>query len=528
MDQYLIYLRKSRQDRDVELQTGVFDTLQRHRDTLLGLAEKRGYRIAGVFEEVVSGDTIAERPEMQKLLSAVESGAYAGVLVMEVARLARGNTRDQGTVAETFQYSRTRIITPDKIYDPSNESDEEYFEFGLFMSRREYKTINRRLQRGRIASLDEGKYIAGTPPYGYRKVKLAHQKGYTLEIIPEQAEVVRDIFRLYTVGDPSPDGTTEPIGSYGIANQLNAQNIPSPGGVKWSASSVRDILKNPTYAGFIRWSYRAERKQMVDGSVVVSHPVSAEHRLEKGLHEAIISELTWQAAKSARLSRSHAPVPGRKQISNPLAGILYCSVCGRSLVQLPQSSRSAPMLMCPTPKCATVGSRLDVVEDALLDSLGSWLKSYRVSEEAEPPDSACAIRDAERSITRARANLALLNKQKESLFDLLEQGIYAQDVFLERSHDLATRITEAEKRVRMLGGHLSALRQGELLRKRVAPPIRNVLAVYDSLRSPSQKNALLKSVLDCVVYSKTVGGSWRDSDLQLFLYPKVQPIEDGL
>ena len=37
---------------------------------------------------------------------------------------------------------------------------EEYFEFGLFMSRREYNTIKRRLQRGRLASVREGKYVA--------------------------------------------------------------------------------------------------------------------------------------------------------------------------------------------------------------------------------------------------------------------------------------------------------------------------------------------------------------------------------
>ena len=91
--------------------------------------------------------------------------------------------------------------------------------------------INRRLQRGRIASLNEGKYIAGTPPYGYRKVKIEHQKGYTLEINPEQARVVKEIFRLYTDGDPRPDGTLDPIGSYAIANQLNTQGIPSPGGM---------------------------------------------------------------------------------------------------------------------------------------------------------------------------------------------------------------------------------------------------------------------------------------------------------
>ena len=82
MEQYLVYLRKSRKDRDTEMQTGVFDTLQRHRDTLLNLANSRGYTISGIFEEVVSGDTIAERPEMQKLLAAVETGKYTGVLVM--------------------------------------------------------------------------------------------------------------------------------------------------------------------------------------------------------------------------------------------------------------------------------------------------------------------------------------------------------------------------------------------------------------------------------------------------------------
>jgi len=531
MDQYLVYLRKSRQDRDAELQTGVFDTLQRHRDTLMALAKQRGYMIAGVFEEVVSGDTIAERPEMQKLLSAVESGEYTGVLVMEVPRLARGNTRDQGTVAETFQYSGTKIVTPDKTYDPADESDEEYFEFGLFMSRREYKAINRRLQRGRMASLNEGKYIAGTAPYGYRKAKIQHQKGYTLEIDQEPAEVVREIFRLYTVGDPRPDGTVEPVGSYAIANQLNAQNIPSPGGVKWSASSVRDILKNPTYAGYVRWSYRPERKQMVDGSVVISHPVSKEHHMKKGLHDAIITEATWKAAKSAMMEHSHAPVPSRKQISNPLAGILYCAVCGRSLVQLPRGSHGESMVMCPTPKCSTVGSRRDVVEETLLESLRNWLKSYCVSADQKAlgqPDNSSEIKDTERSLAKARSSLAALTKQKGNLYDLLEQGVYTQDVFLERSRILAARITDAEKLVKTLGEHLAAQRQAELTKKSLVPQIQNVLDVYDSLETAAQKNALLKSVLDHVIYSKTVGGQWKESDLQLFIFPKATPFADEL
>ena len=112
------------------------------------------------------------RPEITKLLHEVENGIWDGVIVMEIERLARGATIDQGIVAQAFQLSGTKIITPLKTYDPENEFDEEYFEFGLFMSRREYKTINRRIQNGRKAAANEGRYIASVAPLGYRRIKL--------------------------------------------------------------------------------------------------------------------------------------------------------------------------------------------------------------------------------------------------------------------------------------------------------------------------------------------------------------------
>lgn len=525
MDKYLIYLRKSRKDRDAELATGNFDTLQRHRDALLALAKRQNYTITHIYEEVLSGDSISERPEMQKLLAAVETGEYAGVLVMEVPRLARGNTRDQGTVAETFQYSGTKIITPDKIYDPADEADEEYFEFGLFMSRREYKAINRRLQRGRMASLHEGKYVAGTAPYGYKRVRIPHQKGYTLEPVPEQAEVVQDIYRLYTVGEPSPDGTMVPVGSYGIANILNARNIPSPGGIKWTATAVRDILKNPTYVGYLRWSYRPAKKQMVDGELVVTTPINKDMILQQGIHAPIITEETWVAAKSAMASRSHAPVPSCRKITNPLAGVLRCSVCGRSLVQMPQGSHGAAMVMCPTAKCPTVGSLRTVTEAALLDALRLWLENYRVDAAAqaatEDHDAMMSVKAAERALSRTRKILGDLQQQKGRLFDLLEQGIYTNEVFLERSRVLAGRISEAEKQEAALRVNLTSLRQAELNRKSLAPRIRNVLDIYETLENPAEKNALLKTVLDHVVYEKSTGGRYKKSDMKLYLYPKI-------
>ena len=189
MENNCIYLRKSRADREAE-DRGEMETLARHEKLLLDLAKRQNLHIGAIYKEVVSGETISARPVMQQLLSEVERGLWDGVLVVEVERLARGDTIDQGVVSRAFQYSGTRIITPTKTYDPNNEFDEEYFEFGLFMSRREYKTIKRRLNAGRLASVKEGKYVGNKPPYGYRRVKLSKEKGFTLEPIPEQANVV--------------------------------------------------------------------------------------------------------------------------------------------------------------------------------------------------------------------------------------------------------------------------------------------------------------------------------------------------
>jgi len=91
-------------------------------------------KLAEYTEKLLAGETIAERAEMKKLINDVENKKWRGVLVMEVERLARGDTSDQGIIEAAFKYSGTKIITPVKTYEPNNEMDEEIFAFGLFAS----------------------------------------------------------------------------------------------------------------------------------------------------------------------------------------------------------------------------------------------------------------------------------------------------------------------------------------------------------------------------------------------------------
>ena len=93
MEQYCIYLRKSRADAEAEAR-GEGETLARHEHALLGLAKSQKLAIVKIYREIVSGDSIAARPQMQQMLQDVTDKKYTGVLVMEIERLARGDTID--------------------------------------------------------------------------------------------------------------------------------------------------------------------------------------------------------------------------------------------------------------------------------------------------------------------------------------------------------------------------------------------------------------------------------------------------
>ena len=156
-----IYLRKSRADEEA---VTVEDTLRRHKEILLAFAEKQpNMTIYAIYEDVVSGDSLYARPQMLKLLADAETEAFNSVLCMDIDRLGRGATSEQGIILETFKNHNIKIITPRKVYDLNNDLDEEYAEFESFMARRELKTIKRRLHNGTLKSISEGCYLVNAP-----------------------------------------------------------------------------------------------------------------------------------------------------------------------------------------------------------------------------------------------------------------------------------------------------------------------------------------------------------------------------
>lgn len=522
-----MYLRKSRVDLEAE-RHGAGDTLSRHKQALMAVAKAQGRNIVKIYQEVVSGETITARPEMQKLLHDVEAGMWDSVLVYEVERLARGDTLDQGMVARAFRLSGTKIVTPNKVYDPESEFDEEYFEFGLFMSRREYKTINRRQQAGRVASVNEGKYPANRPPYGYNRKKLDDQKGWTLEP-NENAHIVASIFQWYTSGLVLPDGSTQRLGVALIARRLNELGIPAPGGKDWTNPAVNYILRNEIYAGWIRWGYRKIKKRLQDGEIRISSPRCDDYVKSRGLHPPIVSQEVFDQAQTLLKRNPGRPGPRSYPPKNPLGGLVKCALCGRNMVRRPYNKSGRPdQLLCPYTSCPTVSSDISVVEDAILEALEQWYTSLLVNLNDGNCTPSAEIQSIRAALDDVNSQLEKVAQQTAKAYDLVEQGIYSTDVFLARSQDLSSRRSVLEERQLTLTKELSKYEKFDAERASLIPQLRHVLDVYRQTEDPVEKSDLLKSVLDHVTYSKTVRIRWTNqpgSALQLTLHPRLPNVE---
>lgn len=478
---YCMYLRKSRADAEAEAR-GEGETLARHQKALRELAEKRNLQIAKEYREIVSGESISARPQMQAMLADIRAGTYTGVLCMEIERLARGNTIDQGIVAQAFKESGTLIVTPMKTYHPDNEFDEEYFEFSLFMSRREYKTIRRRMQAGRLSAVKEGCFIAPDAPYGYRKIQ-PEPKIHTLEIVPEEAEAVRLIYDLYLSG----------TGARRIADELNRRGIPARKNPLWEVPSIRKILKNPVYAGFLQWHTKE------NGDVCY-----------QGLHPAIIGQEQFQKVQERRKRHPSAQVQSGKTLCNYYHNLLYCGSCGHQMGRRYLRNSGNEHLLCRYRQCRgkSVSSSVKAVDAVVMTALRLRLAEMKeITEYQKPPEK----HQAERCQKMLERELEKIIRQQKKLYDFLEQEIYTADMFQGRMQILHQKKQALEE-------ELSACRKEEARPERI--PEECIIRLQEVLeRFPQagaeEKNALLCSVIRRIDYEKI-----RKSDADLNL--KIQ------
>ena len=249
-EEIIMYLRKSRADDPL---LTVTEVLSKHEKILDEWAEKTlpsPIPTENRFKEVISGgDSIADRPEFQKVLKLIESPSYRAVLVLDVDRLGRPDTEEIGRLTKIFRYTNTLVITPMMIFDPTNDYQRDGFERELKRGQEELERTKMRLNRGRELSVKSGNYVASKPVYGYDKITImeGRRKCPTLAINEEQANVVRMIYDWYV---------NHNMGVQKIIDQLHELNITPPEISRWTDDTIRRMLENPVYIGMVKWNQK--------------------------------------------------------------------------------------------------------------------------------------------------------------------------------------------------------------------------------------------------------------------------------
>lgn len=402
-EEIIMYLRKSRADDPL---LSVEEVLSKHETLLDEWVEKNlsdSIPAENRFKEVVSGESIADRPEFQKLLKAIESPKIKAVLVVEISRLGRPDMEEIGKITKMFRYTDTLVITPMKTFDIKNEYDRDMFERELKRGNEYLEYTKKLLSRGRDLSVKSGNYVCSKPIYGYDKITImdGKRKCPTLAINEEQANIVRMVFHSYV---------NENIGTQVIANRLNDMGVKPPMKERWSADAIRNMLENPHYIGKVKWNERKAVLVVDNGEFRKTRPktTNGEYILCDGRHEAIISEELFKAAQEKR-GRMHRTCDN-KELRNPLASLLYCE-CGRSM-SYRHSTRGElnyrePRLVCNGQKhCGNGSCSVSEMMDFVIDLLKEKITEYAIEAQRGNGDSYAFHEKQVKSLEKKLADMA--------------------------------------------------------------------------------------------------------------------------
>lgn len=447
------------------------------------------------FREIVSGETLKERPEIQKVLRLIESPQIRALKIVEPQRLTRGDLEDIGRVMKLLKLTNTLVITPDewggqRIYDLNDEYDWNAFE-GELKKGNDYLNYYKKIQkRGRYLSVAAGNFIGNRAPYGYNRITIpdGKKKCHTLEINPDEAPVVKLIFDLYLQG----------YGTFKIIDRLHELGIRPPKGKQWAQTTIGTILGNEHYIGKVRWDRKKNVKTVKDGEIITRRPTAENYLIYPGKHPAIIDEETFYAVQ-----RKKGSLPKHKKgttLVNPLAGLMYCS-CGMSMKYNKYVKRGVtyaePRYTCTYPtRCDNASCVAAELLTVLKNMLQETLADFEVRVDAGEDDS---FEIHKQLVARLERKMQELEELELAQWDKYTKENMPKHIF----DRLNAQVLEEKEEVQQALCTAKDSTPEPLNLKERLSTLREILDMLDDPDAPvAELNALLKTCIERITYRR--------------------------
>ncbi|MBR5309163.1 MAG: recombinase family protein [Clostridia bacterium] len=269
------------------------------------------WEFVGVYtDEGISALNTKKRDGFNRMVADALNGKIDLIVTKSVSRFAR-NTVDSLTTVRKLKDKGIEVYFEKENIWTMDSKGELLITIMSSLAQEESRSISENVTWGQRKRFADGKV---SMPY---KQFLGYRKGANglPEIVPEEAEIVRRIYRMFINGK-SP--------SY-IARQLTSEGIPTPGKKKvWQSSTVESILANEKYKGDARLQkkfttdYLTKKMKVNEGEV-------PQYYVENS-HPAIIDPTEWEMVQGEILRRKNAPK--RTSCNSPFSGKVICGDCG--------------------------------------------------------------------------------------------------------------------------------------------------------------------------------------------------------
>ena len=434
------------------------------------LAKSNGWITIAEFRGCESATQAAtERQVLQQVLACIREQRPDAVYVHEQSRLSRGDELDVYALFRELRERSIKIIVGGVIRDLA--SIDERFMLGIqsLVDRAESERIKERMRRGKRERALQGKKNCGLAPYGYINPPAGDPNRGKLQVVQEEAEIVRRVFQL------AADGKADRL----IARLLTQESIASPRGGAWGKTTVCRLLRNPAYIGMHAshaWiaenGTRTFRFDLQNPDAIVVEDA----------HEPIVSRELWDAAQS----RPKAPRTSRP---NMLTGRLWVNgayysgdTCRSKSFYCDRQRRSGKPW-------------LPVVEtDALI-----WRAFTSLA--ASPKYVAAMIHAAQNrrssgqivaDVERKKAEIAKLSKRLDRLVDIFADGDLSRAIYQRKVAETSTALTNAETSLQAL--RVEIAQSDGTLAERVVKAVQ-ALTGRESKLSMQQKATALRSIV---------------------------------
>lgn len=339
-----IYCRLSEEDREKQSAHDDSGSIENQKNMLTHYAEGENWEIYHIYSDDDYAGADRNRPGFCRLLEEAQERKFDIVLCKTQSRFTRELELVEKYIHGLFPALGIRFVSIVDHADTDNKGNKKARQINGLMNEWYLEDMSENIRSVLTSRRQRGLHIGSFALYGYEKDPEA--KGH-LRIDPDAAEIVREVFSLYSQG----------VGKTAIARLLNERAVPNPSeykrrkglryqqakgktGTLWKYPTVSSMLSNEMYRGhMVQGRYGSQSYKTKENK---PRPPESWIRVE-GTHEAIITEELWKKVAIMRESKAKPFTNGRVGL---FAGKAKCQHCGYTLRS--RQSRGKYYLQCPT------------------------------------------------------------------------------------------------------------------------------------------------------------------------------------